>query len=257
MVAENTREEKRIIQSQCTCGSIIYLSLAWLRATDVMHIYLDILAYPSFDIDRVKNRSYSIFSKMVKSSPQYKRIEYLMLTSFPSSTILASPLSILTPSPWLLLQKLWSASRLVLNGSFSVTYSFYVLPLLLVAKNVQLFPGLGVYSGIFAIYLQYPSNVSKTRTANVIFYILCLLYFFCAATVVSDLLTFVLGVSNNPICMNIVFIISWAVSTSNWLRVNIKSHGGCPRHSKCLLWLHRPMHHSTHKPLYPSSVLFT
>ena len=88
---------------------------------------------------------------------------------------------------------------------------------------------LGVYSGIFALYLQRPSNESRTRTANIIFYILCLLYGFCAAAVVCDLLGFTFGVSNKFICKYIIFIISCAValfrctiaSTSNLLTVNI------------------------------------
>ena len=41
-------------------------------------------------------------------------------------------------------------------------------------------------------------------------------------------------------------------STSNWLTANVVSPFNCPSHSKRLLWLHRPMHHSTHKPLYLS-----
>ena len=92
------------------------------------------------------------------------------------------------------------------------------------AKKDQLFHVLGVYSGIFAIYLQCPSDESRTRTANVVFYAICLLYVFCAAAVVSDLISFTVQVevSNKFICKNIVFIISCAVvfqftiaSTSN------------------------------------------
>ena len=142
------------------------------------------------------------------------------------------------------------------------------ISLLWIAKEVQLFPVLGVYSGIFAIYLQYPSNESRTRTANVIFYTICLLYVFCAAAVVNDSISFTFEVSNKFICKNIIFIISCAVlyqftitSTSNWLTANNKSYCGCPIHIYYLLWLHLPMHHSTQKPinsmLYPSSVLLT
>ena len=52
------------------------------------------------------------------------------------------------------------------------------------------------------------------------------------------------------------YYLSTIASTSNWLTANIKSHCGCPTNSKCLLWLHRSMHHSTHKPFkfYLSSV---
>ena len=116
-----------------------------------------------------------------------------------------------------------------------------VLCCMLVAKEVQLFPGLGVYSGILAIHLQF-------RKANIVSYILCLLYVLCAVTVVCDLLNFTFTVSSNPmICRNILFIISCAVachhlhaaiaSTSNrlGLTVNIKPHFVCPTHSKYLL----------------------
>ena len=76
------------------------------------------------------------------------------------------------------------------------------------AKEVQLFPGLGIYSGIFSIYLQFPSK--ESRTAITVFYTLCLLYILSTATVVSDLLTFTFEVSNNSICKYIIFLISYA-----------------------------------------------
>ena len=155
---------------------------------------------------------------------------------------------------------IWRSLRYFLKDSSLVTYPFYV-PLLLFDKEVQLFPDLGVYSGIFAIYLLFSSNESRTRTTNVVFYILCLLYFLCAVSLVSDLLNIVFDVSINPIWKTIVFIITRAVY------YDIESTAKClikwlvifATHSKCLLWLHRPMHYSTHKPfkLYLSSVLFT
>ena len=108
------------------------------------------------------------------------------------------------------------------------------------AQKVQLFTVLGVYSGIFAIYLQWTSDESRTLTANVVFYAICLLYVFCAATVVGDFISCIVQVSNKfSICKSIIFVISCAVmvvyqftiaSTSNRLTANIKSHGGCPSH---------------------------
>ena len=65
-------------------------------------------------------------------------------------------------------------------------------------NEVQLFPGLGLYSGIFAIYLHCP--LRESRTSTIIFYVLCLLYVLSAATVVVDLLTGIFEVSNNSIC---------------------------------------------------------
>ena len=41
------------------------------------------------------------------------------------------------------------------------------------AIEVQLFPGLGLYSGIFAMYLQCPSK--RSGMALILFYAVCLL----------------------------------------------------------------------------------
>ena len=79
------------------------------------------------------------------------------------------------------------------------------LPLILVAKEVQLFPNIGVYSGIFALYFQFPSIESRPRTSNFVFYILCLLYVLCAATAACDLLANIFSVSNNLICKVIIY----------------------------------------------------
>jgi hypothetical protein len=66
-----------------------------------------------------------------------------------------------------------------------------------------LFLGLGIYSGIFALYLQCP--LKESRTAIFVFYVLCLLYALSMATVVFDVLNFVLmEVSNNSICKIII-----------------------------------------------------
>jgi hypothetical protein len=73
-------------------------------------------------------------------------------------------------------------------------------------KELQSFPGLGIYSGIFAIYLQCPQN--KSRTAYIIFCAICVLYFLSTVNAVIDLviITFEAQVSNNPICRNIIFL---------------------------------------------------
>ena len=75
------------------------------------------------------------------------------------------------------------------------------------AKEVQLFPGLGLYSGIFAIYLRLQRPMDKSRTAIILFYIVCLLYFLSIATITSDVVTFVLEVSNtgNSIYKDFIF----------------------------------------------------
>ena len=63
---------------------------------------------------------------------------------------------------------------------------------------------LGIYSGIFVIYLQCRSP--ESRTANLVFYALCLLYVLSTANFVVDLLGYTIGVSNNSISKNIIFL---------------------------------------------------
>jgi hypothetical protein len=70
------------------------------------------------------------------------------------------------------------------------------------AKEVHLFLGLGIYTGIFAMYLLCP--LKESRTAIIVFYVLCLLYVLSMATVVIDLLEVILEVSNNSICKIII-----------------------------------------------------
>ena len=57
---------------------------------------------------------------------------------------------------------------------------------LYLAKEIQFFPGLGLYSAIFVIYLHGPSK--ESRTATIVFYVICLLYVLSTATLVCDLL---------------------------------------------------------------------
>ena len=147
----------------------------------------------------------------------------------------------------------------VLKGSSTVRYPFYVLwlvPLL----DVQLFPGSGLYSGIFAIYLQCPSK--ESRTATIIFNTLCLLYVLSTAAVVCDAAAFIVGLHLDV--SSKIFFFSCAVafrdtiaSTSNWLTASVYSLFHCPSYSNRSWWLHRPMYHSKYKPLYLSIVLFT
>ena len=91
-----------------------------------------------------------------------------------------------------------------MKGSSSVRYLFllvYALALTL-ANEVQLFLGLGIYTGIFAIYLQCPSKESKT--AIIVFYVLCLLYVLSMTDVAIDVLQNILDVSDNSICKIII-----------------------------------------------------
>ena len=71
------------------------------------------------------------------------------------------------------------------------------------AKEVQLFPGLGLHSGIFAMYLQ--CSWKRSGTALILYYAVCLLYVLSTAAFVSDLVNLILSVSNNSIYKNIIF----------------------------------------------------
>ena len=61
------------------------------------------------------------------------------------------------------------------------------------------------------MYLQCPLNNLRPRTANIVFYVLCLLYVLSTATIVSDLVALILEVSN------ISFVrISFFLSVVHW-----------------------------------------
>ena len=94
-----------------------------------------------------------------------------------------------------------------LHGMISVLCAFTCT----LAKEVQSFSGLGIYSGIFAIYylqcqVSKLSKDSESRTTTAVFYALCLLYILSTVTIASDLLIYIIAVSNNYICMNIIFL---------------------------------------------------
>ena len=137
----------------------------------------------------------------------------------------------------------------VSKGSSMVRYPFCSLPCTL-AKQVKLFPGLGLYSGIFVMYLQCQSNGSTGRMATSVFYAICLLYVLATFSFISDLILKVLSVSNISICSkNIIFY---------QLCRCIPVHFCFPLNNiSWWLWLPRPMYLSTHKSLYLSSALFT
>jgi hypothetical protein len=85
-----------------------------------------------------------------------------------------------------------------------------VLCALICAKEVHLFPNLGLYSGIFAMFLQCSQN--KSRMASIIFYALCVLYVLSTVNVVLDLMNNIIQANNNSesIRKNIIFLISCA-----------------------------------------------
>ena len=67
---------------------------------------------------------------------------------------------------------------------------------------------------LFAMYLHCSSS-NKFRTPTILFHALCLLYVLSTATVVIDLVSLILQVSNNPICKFIYFlsVVQWHIST--------------------------------------------
>ena len=67
-----------------------------------------------------------------------------------------------------------------------------------VAESVQQYPALGLYSGIFIMYLQHNASKKDVKKGNVLFYALWLLYVLCLATFVFDIgVFFFLMVSKN------------------------------------------------------------
>ena len=96
-----------------------------------------------------------------------------------------------------------------LEGFFygKISVPSLVVPLL---KKLWFPVSLGLYSGIFAMYLQHRDPQNKSRT-YIIFYALCVLYVLSTVNVVLDLLQFDIEsdntVSNNStICRSITFL---------------------------------------------------
>ena len=113
---------------------------------------------------------------------------------FPPPLLRLSSSSHLAPSSWIL-RKMASLLS-VLKGSSTVRYTFCSSPCTL-AKEVQLSPGLGIYSGIFVMYLQCQSNESTGRTANIVLYAICVLYLLSTVNFVIDLVSLIFDVTNN------------------------------------------------------------
>ena len=60
-----------------------------------------------------------------------------------------------------------------------------------VAKVVQHFPIPGLYSGIFAMYLQHHGSPQRTeKTKSILFYALSVVYTLSATTIITDILVF-------------------------------------------------------------------
>ena len=145
-----------------------------------------------------------------------------------------------------------------LYGEISVLCAFRLTCTL--ANVFQLFSGLGFYSGIFAIYVQCSSKDSKT--AMIIFYVLCLLYVLSTATVVLDFVytadQLVIPVSiNNSICIKTIFFLSvmqfgtFQIEILNRIAVGRPIVNGCCDFiAQCILVR---LNHCTYHPFYSPS----
>ena len=60
------------------------------------------------------------------------------------------------------------------------------------------------------MHLQCP--LKESRTATIVFYVLCLLYVLSLATAVNDLLNIMLQVSNNSICKIVIMLLIYRLS---------------------------------------------
>ena len=81
---------------------------------------------------------------------------------------------------------------------------------LLIQSNITLV--LGIYSGIFAMYLRYYSSQKDTK--SILFYAVCVLYALNTTKIVLNFMTFGPLVSNNTVLPNFVLIGSHQLYTS-------------------------------------------
>ena len=144
---------------------------------------------------------------------------------------------------WNSLWAIFTTLDTVWNGSSLVRYLSTVKLKLLLAKAVQRCVIPGLYSGIFAIYLQHRgSQQSTNRANNILFYALWVLYALTTATIILDTLEF-----------------CWLNSVSvddhrclNFVSINFTDHRDSvppwnySNHNICSLWRHGPIYPSTH-----------
>ena len=129
----------------------------------------------------------------------------------------------------------------VWKGSSLVCYLSTVKPKLLLAKVLQRCAIPGIYSGIFAIYLQHcGSQQSTDRPKNILFYALWVLYALTMATIIVDVL-------------RLYWIIDMTVSMDdhrclNFVSIGFTNHRDCVppsnygRHIICFVWHHLPIY---------------
>ena len=122
------------------------------------------------------------------------------------------------------------------------------------SREVQLIPGLGVYSGIFAIYFQYQSNKSTGigKKTAIVFYAICLLYVLSAVDFACDLVALISVVSNNFICSKNTIFLSVVQSKIINLPFSLGivqpiASGCCDFLAQCILVR---INHCAHHPFY-------
>ncbi|KAF8797629.1 hypothetical protein BYT27DRAFT_7247042 [Phlegmacium glaucopus] len=81
----------------------------------------------------------------------------------------------------------------------------------------------GLYSGIFAMYLQGTSNKGTDKRRNIVFYALCALYVLSVVTVVVDITNFIFGTfhSSLPPYINFLFIQATIFACSDFIAQSI------------------------------------
>ena len=120
-------------------------------------------------------------------------------------------------------------------------------------KQVELFPGLGFYSGILAMYLQCQPNKSTGRTKNIVFYAICLLYLLSTVNFVSDLVALVFSVShgNSIRSKNIIYlwVVQWRINEPIFSIGIVQgvTSGCCDFLAQCILVR---INHCTYHPFY-------
>ena len=79
-----------------------------------------------------------------------------------------------------------------MSGRLFIWYDICSTTVRAAAKAVQHHSIPGLYSGIFAMYLQYQKDTSQARAKNSLFYTLCALYILSLVTISLDTVAFVI-----------------------------------------------------------------
>ena len=137
-----------------------------------------------------------------------------------------------------------------LEGLFYGRIILYSMTITLCAKSL---PGVGIYSGIFVIYLRHEESM-KSKRATILFYLLCALYVLSTALVAIDITRYIIEVGDNSVYNNKPFHAIGCAGTQQWFQLCGSLLHNFIRHK----WLVRflcGIYLSTHKPSYHSFYL--